>query len=65
MGVKSRMLQWQKSPFDSDTQKQVAKLNKFPEKAEDAFYKDLEFVFDFGVYFLIEKSILGLNKLEK
>ena len=43
MGVKSRMLQWQKSPFDSDTQKQVAKLNKFPEKAEDAFYKDLEF----------------------
>ena len=43
MGVKSRMLQWQKSPFDSDTQKQVAKLYKFPEKAEDAFYKDLEF----------------------
>ena len=43
MGVKSRMLQWQKSPFDSDTQKQVAKLKKFPEKAEDAFYKDLEF----------------------
>ena len=37
MGVKSRMLQWQKSPFDSDTQKQVAKLYKFPEKAEDAF----------------------------
>ena len=43
MGVKRRMLQWQKSPFDSDTQKQVAKLYKFPEKAEDAFYKALEF----------------------
>ena len=43
MRVKSRMLEWQRSPFDSDTQKQVAKLYKFPKKAEDAFYKDLEF----------------------
>ena len=43
MRFKSRMLEWQRSPFDNDTQKQVAKLYKFPEKAEDAFYKDLEF----------------------
>ena len=43
MRFKSRMLEWQRSPFDSDTKKQVAKLYKFPKKAEDAFYKDLEF----------------------
>jgi len=43
MSIKSRMLQWQRAPFDNDTQNRVTQLSKSPEEAEDAFYKDLEF----------------------
>ena len=43
MEYQSRIAQWMHSPFDQQTQSQVALLAKNPKKAEDAFYKDLEF----------------------
>lgn len=43
MEYQSRIAQWMRSPFDQQTQSQVALLAKNPKEAEDAFYKDLEF----------------------
>jgi|TARA_A200000159_G_C7332841_1_gene343734 phosphomannomutase len=43
MEYQSRIAQWMRSPFDQQTQSQVALLTKNPKEAEDAFYKDLEF----------------------
>ena len=43
MNFKNRMTPWMRSPFDQETQNQVAQLSQSPEEAEDAFYKDLEF----------------------
>ena len=43
MEYQSRIAQWMHSPFDQQTQSQVALLAKNPKEAEDAFYKDLEF----------------------
>ena len=43
MEYQSSIAQWMRSPFDQQTQSQVALLTKNPKEAEDAFYKDLEF----------------------
>ena len=43
MEYQSRIAQWMRSPFDQQTQSQVALLTKNPKEAEDAFYKNLEF----------------------
>jgi phosphoglucomutase len=43
MNIKTRIAQWLRTPFDQQTQNQVALLAKNPKEAEDAFYKDLEF----------------------
>ena len=40
---KEKALKWSKYPFDSQTQKEVKDLFKYPKLLEDAFYKDLEF----------------------
>ena len=43
MNIETRIAQWLRTPFDQQTQNQVALLAKNPKEAEDAFYKDLEF----------------------
>jgi phosphoglucomutase len=43
MNIETRIAQWLCTPFDQQTQNQVALLAKNPKEAEDAFYKDLEF----------------------
>jgi len=41
--IKKKALEWCKSPFDSQTQKDVKLLFNHPDELEDAFYKELEF----------------------
>ena len=43
MNIETRIARWLRTPFDQQTQNQVALLAKNPKEAEDAFYKDLEF----------------------
>ncbi|MCH1433134.1 MAG: phospho-sugar mutase [Flavobacteriaceae bacterium] len=43
MNIETRIAQWLRTPFDQQTQDQVALLAKNSKEAEDAFYKDLEF----------------------
>ena len=43
MNIETRIAQWLRTPFDQQTQNQVALLAKNTKEAEDAFYKDLEF----------------------
>lgn len=43
MDLQQRLAQWMQSPFDQETQEEVKRLTAYPEQAEDAFYKDLEF----------------------
>ena len=67
MNIETRIAQWLRTPFDQQTQNQVALLAKNPKEAEDAFYKDLEFgtggmrgIMGFGTN-RINKYTLGKN----